>query len=71
MKRPIQHEVCMICEEEKEEGIHLNNLFMCMECERNMVYTQPREEKYHYYLKKLKRIDPHAFTNWKSSRKKA
>lgn len=48
---------CGICEEEKVEGIHLYRLFICSECERNMIHTEPREEKYEYYLKKLKNIN--------------
>lgn len=54
MDELIKHNVCVICEEEKESGIHLYNLFICSECENNMIHTQPREEKYQYYLKKLK-----------------
>jgi len=49
-------ERCGICEEKKEQGIHLYNLFICTECEHNMIHTEPREEKYDYYLKKLKNI---------------
>ncbi|RLL41707.1 sigma factor G inhibitor Gin [Oceanobacillus piezotolerans] len=49
-------EKCGICEEEKEEGIHLYNLFLCRECEHNIIHTEPREEKYKYYLHKLKNI---------------
>lgn len=45
---------CGICEEERENGILLCNLFICNECERNMVHTEPREAKYDYYLRKLK-----------------
>jgi len=47
---------CGICEEEKSMGIVLYNLFICDECETNMIYTEPREEKYKYYLRKLKNI---------------
>ncbi|HLS07426.1 MAG TPA: sigma factor G inhibitor Gin [Bacillota bacterium] len=47
---------CGICEEEKSTGISLYNMFICGECERNMIYTEPREEKYQYYLRKLKNI---------------
>lgn len=47
---------CGICEEKKDQGIHLSRLFICSECERNIIYTEPREEKYNYYLKKLKNI---------------
>jgi len=56
MHQIILHERCGICEEEKERGIYLYNLFICDECERNMIHTEPREEKYQYYLRKLKNI---------------
>lgn len=57
MNRMILFEHCGICEEEKESGIHLYNLFICCECERNMIHTEPREEKYNYYLRKLKNMN--------------
>lgn len=48
---------CGICEEQKVRGIHLHKLFICCDCERNMVHTEPKEEKYRYYLKKLKNMN--------------
>ncbi|MEW9675329.1 sigma factor G inhibitor Gin [Lentibacillus sp. L22] len=57
MKQTISLERCGICEEEKDKGIHLYNLFICCECEHNMIHTEPREEKYQYYLQKLKNIN--------------
>ncbi|MFA1819573.1 sigma factor G inhibitor Gin [Virgibacillus oceani] len=45
---------CGICEEEKARGIHLYTMFICTDCEYNMIHTEPREEKYNYYLRKLK-----------------
>lgn len=57
MKQMIQMERCGICEEEKERGIHLYKMFICTECEQNMIHTEPREEKYHYYLRKLKNMN--------------
>lgn len=47
---------CGICEEKKEAGINVYKLFICSECERNMIHTEPREEKYQYYLEKLKNV---------------
>lgn len=56
--KPIESmKLCGICEEEKDKGIHLYRLFICYECERNMIHTEPKEEKYRYYLKKLKHIN--------------
>lgn len=57
MEQPIAKEKCGICEEDKMNGIHLYNLFICTECEYNMLHTEPREEKYQYYLQKLKNIN--------------
>lgn len=57
MKEIRKLEKCGICEDEKEEGIHIASLFICCECERNMIHTEPREEKYKYYLEKLKNIN--------------
>ncbi|MFC2948803.1 sigma factor G inhibitor Gin [Virgibacillus sediminis] len=56
MEQPKSHERCGICEEEKALGIHLYTMFICSECEKNMIHTEPREEKYNYYLRKLKNI---------------
>ena len=49
--------VCGICEEKKERGIHLYTMFICTECEYSIIHTEPREEKYRYYVKKLKNIN--------------
>lgn len=57
MEANVLMERCGICEEEKERGIHLYKLFICCECEKNMIHTEPREEKYHYYLQKLKNMN--------------
>ena len=57
MKQSVPFEKCGICEEEKERGIHLYSLFICTDCEYNMIHTEPREEKYNYYLKKLKNVN--------------
>lgn len=48
---------CGICEEKKERGIHLYTMFICQECEYNIIHTEPREEKYRYYVKKLKNVN--------------
>lgn len=47
---------CMICEEQKINGIYLYTTFICEQCEHNMVHTDAREVKYRYYIEKLKNI---------------
>lgn len=56
-ERIVEFKHCGICEEEKVRGIHVYNMFICTECEYNMIHTEPREEKYNYYLQKLKNIN--------------
>lgn len=52
---------CIICEEQKERGIHLYKTFICTACEYNIIHTEPREEKYNYYVRKLKHTN-HSMT---------
>lgn len=47
---------CIICEEEKDQGIRLCKTFICTECEYNMIHTDVREIKYRYYIRKLKNM---------------
>jgi len=50
-------EMCGVCEKEKDRGIHLYNMFICYECEKEIIQTEPSEQKYHYFLKKLRSIN--------------
>ncbi|MBB6455220.1 hypothetical protein HNQ94_003717 [Salirhabdus euzebyi] len=45
---------CIVCDQEKSEGIMLYIAFVCSECEKEIVQTEPEEEKYKYYIDKLK-----------------
>lgn len=49
-------ECCMICYEEKQEGIHIWNQFLCTDCERDIVATEVEDAKYMYYVERMKRI---------------
>jgi hypothetical protein len=49
-------ETCIICEEMKYKGIHLYTRFICTDCEKDILQTETDDPKYHYYLKKLKKI---------------
>lgn len=50
---------CIICDElkQEQEGIHLQTLFICTPCEHNIIHTDAREEKYQYYVSKLKNMN--------------
>ncbi|SDZ66629.1 Inhibitor of sigma-G Gin [Evansella caseinilytica] len=47
---------CLICEQEKDQGIHLLNYFICAECESEIVQTNTDDRGYAYYLKRLKKV---------------
>jgi len=49
-------ESCVICEEFKEKGIHLYTVFICTECEMELIHTETNHPKYKYFLKQLKKI---------------
>ncbi|MCD5326074.1 sigma factor G inhibitor Gin [Pontibacillus chungwhensis] len=50
------YETCGVCECRRKNGIHLYNLFICKDCEREIVQTSPEDQQYQYFLKKLKNI---------------
>ncbi|KKB39376.1 sigma factor G inhibitor Gin [Bacillus thermotolerans] len=47
---------CIVCEEEKKEGMYICSSFVCKECEQEMVNTEPEESKYKEFVKKLRKI---------------
>ena len=52
----VKKECCIICEEEKEQGIHLFGHFICAGCEQEIRLTDPEDEYYRHYLKQLRKI---------------
>lgn len=49
-------ETCIVCEQNKEKGIHLYTSFICEDCEKDMVLTDTNDPKYKYYIERLKMI---------------
>ncbi|MFD1179584.1 sigma factor G inhibitor Gin [Paenibacillus puldeungensis] len=47
---------CIICGEPKTEGIHIAAEFICDACESEMVHTDVREEKYNFFIHRMKQI---------------
>lgn len=47
---------CIICGEPKTEGIHIVSEFICDACEAEMVHTDVQEDKYHFFVHRMKRI---------------
>ncbi|MBM6616224.1 sigma factor G inhibitor Gin [Bacillus suaedaesalsae] len=55
-KREYYGETCVICEKEKEKGIHLYTTFICTDCETEMIHTQTSHPSYQFYIKQLRKI---------------
>ncbi|WP_459503760.1 sigma factor G inhibitor Gin [Bacillus sp. C1] len=52
----IKYEVCIVCENRKNDGIYVQTSFICGDCERDMIETETNDPKYIYYLQRLRKI---------------
>ncbi len=46
--------ICKICDVPKRSGLHLMHAFICSDCEKEILQTSPEEERYQYYVDRLK-----------------
>jgi hypothetical protein len=44
---------CSICERETEKGIYLLRVFICEDCEEEMIDTPADDPKYDYFVKRM------------------
>lgn len=47
---------CIVCGQPKEQGIHIVNEFICLDCESEMVQTKVEDEKYPFFVHRLRQI---------------
>ena len=47
---------CGICDEEKESGFYLYRLYICLECERQIVQAEPEQDIYQQFVKRLRGV---------------
>jgi len=49
---------CIICgcQKEKEDGIYIVSEFICKSCEMEMVQTDVKDDKYPYFINRMKQI---------------
>lgn len=55
LRHQLRGEICVICEEQKLQGIHLYTSFICTECENDLIKTATDDPKYKHYLNQLKK----------------
>lgn len=49
-----QMPICIICNDEKPDGIFILSEFICETCEEEMVHTDVMDEKYSFFIHQLK-----------------
>ncbi len=50
-------EVCIVCNEVKNLGIHLYTSFICTECELEMLHTDTSNPNYKFFVQRLKKVN--------------
>lgn len=48
--------ICIVCNEPKAEGITIVTEFICTSCETEMVHTKVEDEKYPFFVHKMKQV---------------
>lgn len=54
--KPFKQSTCIVCGKQSADGINIWHNFICRPCEGEMVGTQVQDEKYHYFVKKMRKI---------------
>jgi hypothetical protein len=55
MKSPI-NQTCIICSQERAEGLRICTQWICTECETEIVRTDVKDPKYPFFIHQLKQI---------------
>ena len=57
MKNTQQYgEKCMVCEEQKDRGLHILHQFICRECEQKILTAKTNDDYYKHYLSQLRKL---------------
>ncbi|AWB46727.1 inhibitor of sigma-G Gin [Paenibacillus sp. CAA11] len=56
MNESVKQDTCIICGQQKKDGIFIVSEFICEGCEAEMVHTDVKDEKYHYFVHRMKQI---------------
>ncbi|CAH1222735.1 hypothetical protein PAECIP111893_04893 [Paenibacillus plantiphilus] len=56
MEEQRAEQLCIICGDEKQEGLRIIDGFICETCELEMVRTEVQDAKYPFFIHQLKRI---------------
>ncbi len=56
MNMEMNRSVCMICERECTEGIHILSQFICTDCEQDICRTNVDDDLYDYFVARLRAL---------------
>lgn len=51
-----ERKLCIVCGEPKEEGITIVTEFICTSCESEMVHTKVEDERYPFFVRRMKQL---------------
>ncbi len=53
---PDEELFCIICSEQKTQGIRICEQWICTDCEREIVCTDVGDVRYHFFVEAMKKI---------------
>lgn len=56
------HGTCIICEEEKENGIYICNQLICQSCQKKLVETDVDDANYDLLVQQLRKLSVQVYT---------
>ncbi|OEF99650.1 inhibitor of sigma-G Gin [Vulcanibacillus modesticaldus] len=48
--------ICVMCGDEKVEGIIIQSGFICDKCEYEIIHTEVGDEKYPFFIQRMKKL---------------
>ncbi|MNI00369.1 Inhibitor of sigma-G Gin [compost metagenome] len=48
--------ICMICNQQKQEGIRIVSEFICEACEKEMIETDAQDVRYLFFVRQMKQL---------------
>lgn len=60
MNRDLEQEAalrsCIVCGNDRKDGLEIWGEFICRECESEMVHTDVQDEKYPFFIQQMRQI---------------
>lgn len=50
----LEEQICIVCQQKREDGLHILNKYICDACEKEIVECQSDQVQYGYFVWKLR-----------------